>query len=399
VSHARCVTDDNGGVTPVVPGYVIYDIEFDHVPKRIRVYESIYSRGRWERVPESWSREISIGPAALKVPIKGIEPSTGLTLESSKLAHEWFSIASERYDANKFDDASKFYEHALKFDPKNVGGRFNYALSLALLNKYDTALEEVKKLQKIQPRKFDVPYLKGIIYKYMKSYDKSGLCFELALERISKSEEKTKLLTEYMKLAQEVYDRNEFERAERFWQRICTLSPDDHSAHFKPGMSLDNLRKYSEAMDAFEQAKKLNPNDSDAYRMQGTVLYHSKEYSKAIDVFNQVKKLDPDNAAVYNSLAMVHALMGNFEEALNEIDKALEMRPKETIYYMTLYEVYALKGDYKRANEVTRRRLEANQISCKDICEELKECLTGINCQEWETEILIRMQTEFCAAR
>jgi tetratricopeptide (TPR) repeat protein len=73
----------------------------------------------------------------------------------------------------------------------------------------------------------------------------------------------------------------------------------------KDGTDFENLKRYEEALVAFEQAIRLDPNFAAAYNRKGYALIELKHYEEALVAFEQAIRLDPNFAAAYNGKSYV----------------------------------------------------------------------------------------------
>jgi tetratricopeptide (TPR) repeat protein len=65
------------------------------------------------------------------------------------------------------------------------------------------------------------------------------------------------------------------------------------------GSALYNLKRYEEAIAAYDQAIRLDPNSAMAYNNKGFALYNLKRYKEAIAAYDQAIRLDPNYALAY----------------------------------------------------------------------------------------------------
>ncbi len=75
----------------------------------------------------------------------------------------------------------------------------------------------------------------------------------------------------------------------------------------KEGNALRDLKRYEEAIVAYEQAIRLDPNYALAYYNKGNALGDLKRYEEALAAYEQAIRLDPNNAVAY--IAKVLLLM------------------------------------------------------------------------------------------
>ncbi|WP_218461046.1 tetratricopeptide repeat protein [Rickettsia sp. TH2014] len=74
----------------------------------------------------------------------------------------------------------------------------------------------------------------------------------------------------------------------------------DSYIHFQSGNALDNLKRYEEAIQAFDKAIELKPDDAVAYYNKGNALNILERYEEAIVAYDKAIDLDPDYAEAYS---------------------------------------------------------------------------------------------------
>nr|HET6901226.1 tetratricopeptide repeat protein [Ktedonobacteraceae bacterium] len=94
---------------------------------------------------------------------------------------------------------------------------------------------------------------------------------------------------------------------------------------FKEGYALDELKRYEEAIVAFDQAIRLDPNDVLAYNNKGLVLNNLKRYEEAIAAYEQAIRLDPNYAVAYNNKGLALDQLGRKSEAQQAREKAKQL--------------------------------------------------------------------------
>ena len=77
-----------------------------------------------------------------------------------------------------------------------------------------------------------------------------------------------------------------------------------------------DLKRYTEALIAFERAIQLNSNYALAYNNKGRVLSRLKRYEEAILAYDQAIRLDPAYAHAYNNKGVALKSLGWNEEAI-----------------------------------------------------------------------------------
>ena len=95
------------------------------------------------------------------------------------------------------------------------------------------------------------------------------------------------------------------------------------------GNQLWRLRRYKNAVQAFDKAIALNPKFIHlAYYGKGLTLDYQEDYELAIASFEKASKSDPNFAPIYFSKSRVLQKLNRLDEALAAIDRAIALEPK-----------------------------------------------------------------------
>ncbi|MBO1050144.1 MAG: serine protease [Dolichospermum sp. DEX182a] len=115
------------------------------------------------------------------------------------------------------------------------------------------------------------------------------------------------------------------------------------------GNQLWRLRRYPEAIQAFEAAIKQKPKFIHlAYYGKGLALGYSGKYPEAITAFEQAVKSQPDFVPAWYGLSIVYGESNQLDKALAAINKAIQLQPNNPNWYNQKYLVLI---DFKRYRE------------------------------------------------
>jgi len=116
----------------------------------------------------------------------------------------------------------------------------------------------------------------------------------------------------------------------RYFTQSLELDPTEQdmpSIYSYMGVSLNEMGKYREAIDALKKAEKYDQERTDIYNLMGFSHFKLKEHEKAIGYFNKVLQLDPSSAIDYANIASNYRDMGHKEKAIEYYETALAMDP------------------------------------------------------------------------
>jgi tetratricopeptide (TPR) repeat protein len=100
------------------------------------------------------------------------------------------------------------------------------------------------------------------------------------------------------------------------------------------GNQLWRLRKFSEAVDAFDRAIELKPDLYQAYYAKGLALDSQKKYLEAAAIYEKVTQLQPNFYEAWRDRAMALDYTQNYSEALKSIDRAIEIQKDDAVLHI-----------------------------------------------------------------
>ena len=127
----------------------------------------------------------------------------------------------------------------------------------------------------------------------------------------------------------------------------------------REGNALNGLKRYEEALAAYEQAIRLDPNYTYAYYGKGNALSDLKRYEEALAAYEQAIRLDPDDADYYHNKGIALNELKRHEEALAAYEQAIRLDPNYTYAY---YGKGFVLNELKRYKEAEQAFEKARQL-------------------------------------
>ncbi|MFN5065918.1 MAG: tetratricopeptide repeat protein [Aphanizomenon sp.] len=105
-----------------------------------------------------------------------------------------------------------------------------------------------------------------------------------------------------------------------------------HLAYYGKGLALSWSEKYPEAITALQQAVQSQPDFVPAWYGLSEVYRKSNQLDKALAAINQAIQLQPNNPNLYNEKWAVLSALKRYKEAAAAINKAIELSPRAAFY-------------------------------------------------------------------
>jgi len=99
-----------------------------------------------------------------------------------KTAEDFYKLGNELYEAGDFEQAIFYYDGAIKLDPTWVNPHYNKSLSLACIENYSAALQEIQLVLELKPDYAEAYYIMGLAQEYSKKYDEAEKAYLKAID-------------------------------------------------------------------------------------------------------------------------------------------------------------------------------------------------------------------------
>src|SRR6266567_2481396 len=171
---------------------------------------------------------------------------------------------------------------------------------------------------------------------------------------------KTKM--EWFEEGNRLSDLKRYEEALAAYEQAIRLDPDDVTAYYKKSAALIKLKRYEEALITLEQAIRLDPNYARAYTDKGAILNQFGRYEEALIALEQAIRLDPNDVFAYNNKGHALSGLGRYEEALIALEQVIRLDPNNALAYNNKGHALNQLGRYEEALSILEQaiRLDPN---------------------------------------
>lgn len=193
-----------------------------------------------------------------------------------------FSIGCLYHQLLEFDEAIRYYNEAIEWNPRHSKAYYNLAFVLGE-NKMGSLETAISYLEKAVECNVD----------FWQAWVKLGI-FSSRLGYIEKS------IQAYLK--------------------ALTLRPDLSDLHYNLGISYRSIGKRELATASFHNAIKANSEDADAWFNLGVTLMETKDFTESIEALQKAIAIDLNHEEAHYRLGCVYIIQQQWERAAKERD-------------------------------------------------------------------------------
>lgn len=141
----------------------------------------------------------------------------------------------------------------------------------------------------------------------------------------------------------------QFAAAERTFEKVIQLQPDNHAAHFELARIHFENENYPEAEKSAIKATTLDPDNKWYWTVLLDVYKKAANFNKIAAVFNALIRLEPQKESNYYDKAYALFLDKQYDAALTMYDEIAEKFGKTEDLYIIRHQVYRAQGDRRSA--------------------------------------------------
>jgi tetratricopeptide (TPR) repeat protein len=205
----------------------------------------------------------------------------------------------------KFDEAIKYLNDALRIKPDFADAHNNIGAALVRQEKFDEAIQHLTEALQINPASAEAHANLGFAFAKMGD-DKQAIEHYLASLQIDPAQPETQF-----NLANSFMKKGELDRAVLHYQQALNLKSDYLEARSNLAKALANQGKLQQAIEHWQQLLQTNPNEPVVHNNLATAYYRLGDFDKAISHWQNALRLNPDNVSVLGKLAWLLATCNN----------------------------------------------------------------------------------------
>ena len=106
------------------------------------------------------------------------------------------------------------------------------------------------------------------------------------------------------------------------------INPNFADAYSNRGVILQEMRRYDEALQSYDNAIKINPNHFFSHGNRGITLKDLNRYDEALNSFDRAIEINPNFVEAYNNKGNALKDLKRYEEALDNYKKVFNLKPE-----------------------------------------------------------------------
>jgi tetratricopeptide (TPR) repeat protein len=249
---------------------------------------------------------------------------------------------------NQFDQAIRYYGQALALDGGNPKVRFNLGLAYLKSNRPENAAKEFARSLMSDPNNMRALELLAVCHFQTKNFELAAYEAEQVLKALPDENSATFLL------GSSLQHMGAFKEAIPLIYSSIEKS-DSPSAHVVLGQAFLGVKAYAQALKEFEQADKMAPKFEGIHSQEGIALAGLGNTTKATAEFQKALEANPNDFDANYYLGHLKRLSNDMDDAHKYLAKAETLRPDDA---SVAYEnaVFAMAAnDYPKAESLLTR--------------------------------------------
>lgn len=232
--------------------------------------------------------------------------------------HYLSSLANLLRRQGDIDQATSYFENALKLNPQLVSAHNNLAL-IFFSNNVQRAELHLRKALTIMPDHVDANYNLGLLL-----HDRNRHQAKLHFERAAHSD--NQFIPARYQLAQ-IYQAEKAHRKAIMWyQSILQVMPTHAESLYKIGLTYLELDDTTQGLDYLERAHQIQPELDDIHHNLACVYHHLKRYQDALTHWLKHHQKQPDITTTYN-IGVCYLYLGRYQDAQDHLYEVIRLSP------------------------------------------------------------------------
>jgi len=247
----------------------------------------------------------------------------------------------ERYltITGNYQESAKLGYQVIQKLPRDPEAPVYLAYDLLFMNRYDEAMEIVRRFQPVLPKDKDLPLIAGYVLAHEGQKQEAVKAFSRALQN------DPNMATGYMNRGYVWNDMRMATNAEQDFRKALILRPDYGEAHLGLAYSLLQLRRPQAALKEADLAEKSLGESGTIHLARAEAYRQRSMFEKAEGEYQQALKTQTGDANIYMALADTQVRLRDYQASITSLQKALTISPNNHLASAQMATSYATLGN------------------------------------------------------
>ena len=227
----------------------------------------------------------------------------------------------QRMSATTAQNATEFYQAAIKRAPQDYLLHENFAEFLESAGDLKLAVEQWRHVQELLPHSCEPYYQAGRLLSALNQWGEAEVALMKAVTL------RPQLAEAWFELGGVHLGTEKFDLALQYYNRARQLDPQNAADCAFAGKALSKLNRHSEATQLYRQAIQMQPDLWQAHFGLGDELAAASDFSGAESEYAQVIQSQPAMALAHLDRGVMLARLGYMDAALQEFQETLRLEP------------------------------------------------------------------------
>jgi tetratricopeptide (TPR) repeat protein len=270
-------------------------------------------------------------------------------------------------ELNKIDSSLIDFSKAISLNPEDTASLYIRGSIYYQLNQISKALEDFNQILKINPSDVSARNFMGLIYKDQGKLDLALFEFEKGIAYENNDPENATYC--YMNRAEIYIIQKKYSEALNDYNNSILLTPKNADAYNYRGLFyMDYFQDYNNALLDFSKAIELDMNSIEFLYNRGLLFSeYLNNYEKALENFQKILIIDPGDIDALNYIGLIYLQKGDINQAIDQYEKGIALEktnPESASFcYRNRAEIYAKQGKFNEALIDYTKAIELNSLN------------------------------------
>ncbi len=255
-------------------------------------------------------------------------------------------------DKSALNQASKYFNRAIKLNPKKSIGYFDRGNVYFTSRSYDKALSDYNKAISINS---DYPSFfnnRGNVFFIKEKYDLALFDYNIAIEL------NPRFADAFFNRGNVYYKQIQYDLALSDFNAVIEINPIYAAAYLNRGYIYFLKDQFNLALFDYNKSIEMDPKYIEAYKKRAILYEEEGQIQKALSDRNRIIELKPDDYFAYIDRGLIYTNEKQFDRAISDYNNAIDINRKSADAYYCIAFTYHIMGKSKEAISAYKKFIE-----------------------------------------